>query len=559
MRAIQAPIIAVTIYSQTARVTRQARLRLKKGENVLVIKKLPDALEVNSIRTSGKSKGVVIRSVDVLPEAPTQTTTEKLAEFEAQLAALEIEDQVCNDESEVLKARFEFLETFREKCSERFASAIAEDTLSLDNVTAVTHYIVQQMTEAYARRREIEKQRTELKQSMSRLRKSMRRANRQPAVLGYEARLVIEAEAACQFTLELNYAVRAARWRPCYDVRLMDNDEIEVIYFASIAQRTGEDWSKVQLALSTEHPTMNMGVPTLSPWYVDEGAALAFTEESTQVNRVNAKNLFDWVSSTGTFAQFAEATPEEEILGDSQEWLVETEIIDEMDELESENAEAKEESLYDLSAEAPPLVAVKYQLEQPLTIPSDGEPYKAVIAVLPLPAKMDYLTVPKLSAEAYLRATITNESKLVMLDGEAALFQAGDFVNKTHLNTLSPDDTFQVIFGAVDTIKVQRELLARELCKPVFEFNRCLLYTYRIQITNLREVQVNITLADQLPLVKSDKIRVRMKSASPEPTEHSPLNLLEWKLLLQPGEKQEITFTFTVEHPRDIRVHGLEA
>jgi hypothetical protein len=46
--------------------------------------------------------------------------------------------------------------------------------------------------------------------------------------------------------------------------------------------------------------------------------------------------------------------------------------------------------------------------------------------------------------------------------------------------------------------------------------------------------------------------------AAPPPTEQSDLNILKWELNLAPQQKQEITFAFQVEQPRDMKITGIE-
>jgi hypothetical protein len=35
------------------------------------------------------------------------------------------------------------------------------------------------------------------------------------------------------------------------------------------------------------------------------------------------------------------------------------------------------------------------------------------------------------------------------------------------------------------------------------------------------------------------------------------MNILKWELQLAPAQKQEVTFTFQVENPRDMQVTGI--
>ncbi len=111
--------------------------------------------------------------------------------------------------------------------------------------------------------------------------------------------------------------------------------------------------------------------------------------------------------------------------------------------------------------------------------------------------------------------------------------------------------------GVDDRIKVKRELAAREVDKALLGDKRRLNYGYEIEVENLRPVPAAITVLDHFPLPRHEQIKVKLASVTPQPTEISELNLLEWKLDLPAEEKQTIRFDLQVEHPRALRIIGL--
>ena len=65
-------------------------------------------------------------------------------------------------------------------------------------------------------------------------------------------------------TLEITYAVSAARWWPAYTLRLAQGGAAaRWIFEAVVAQRTGEDWSDVPLALSSGDLVFDVRLPVL--------------------------------------------------------------------------------------------------------------------------------------------------------------------------------------------------------------------------------------------------------------------------------------------------------
>ena len=76
----------------------------------------------------------------------------------------------------------------------------------------------------------------------------------------------VEAKAACEAKLQLEYSVPGACWRPAHRAELIDREGSAVVRFetdACVWQNTGEDWDDVQLILSTERASLGVEPPEL--------------------------------------------------------------------------------------------------------------------------------------------------------------------------------------------------------------------------------------------------------------------------------------------------------
>ncbi len=80
-----------------------------------------------------------------------------------------------------------------------------------------------------------------------------------------DAVIVVDKANAAPGKVRLNYLVDAASWRPQYKFRAGKEiqDKVQVEYLAAIMQQTGEDWSRVNLVLSTAQPMLNAAPPDL--------------------------------------------------------------------------------------------------------------------------------------------------------------------------------------------------------------------------------------------------------------------------------------------------------
>jgi len=173
-------------------------------------------------------------------------------------------------------------------------------------------------------------------------------------------------------------------------------------------------------------------------------------------------------------------------------------------------------------------------------------------------ATLDYVTVPKIAEEAYLRAKITNTSDSILLPGSANIFHEDEFVGTTSLETVVPTEEFEVQLGVDDRVKVERKLAQRDTSKTIIGNTRRTLYGYKITITNLLTRPARVTAYDQLPVSRNEQIKAKLIEVAPPPAEQTDLNILKWELDLKPQQKQELTFSFQVEQPRDMKITGIE-
>ena len=199
---------------------------------------------------------------------------------------------------------------------------------------------------------------------------------------------------------------------------------------------------------------------------------------------------------------------------------------------------------------------ITYTVARPVEVPADGGPHKTTVATFEADAVLDYLTVPVLAAEAYLRATVTNGS-LLLLPGTARVFHGSQFVGTTALETVAAGEEFEVQLGVDDQIKVERKLRRRSTSKALVGGARTVDIAYEIAVENHRDGKAKVSVHDHIPLSRDGDIKVRSREASPTPASLDDLGEITWDLTLDGGKSALIKHRFTVEHPANVQVSGL--
>jgi uncharacterized protein (TIGR02231 family) len=529
MTTLDAPIVAVTVFTDRARVTRRGAIQLEAGEHTIALERVPSMLEDDSVRASGRGANVRILGVEIVTRFVTEAPEEDLSSLQKQLQTLQDRDAALADDETAEAERIEFLKTLRQSSGTNLARGVAYGKTDLGSVESMSQYLTKELEAALSRRRELAQKRRDLAREIQAAQSRLGQVQHYESYERREIHVMVEAVAATELELEVVYVVHGASWEPIYDIRLVDST-VNLTYQAHVRQQSGEDWPAVQLSLSTARPAVTREIPELDAWYIDRYQPLP--------PPAPMYSPAPMASGMAMPAQQPQAAPE----------MAYAKLVRSAAPV-AEVAHAEIESTG---------AAVTFRVARPVAVPGDGSPHKTTVTALDLDAQLDYVTAPKLAAEAYLRAKVRNTSRFIFLPGRASIFHAADFVGKTMLELVAPNEEFELQLGVDDRVKVERELTERATAKAaLLGSTKRTLFAYEITLTSHLSAPARILVSDQLPVPRHEEIKVKLQSASPAPTEQTGLNILKWELELQPQQKQKITFSFTVEHPRDMVVTGL--
>ena len=532
MTNVESTISQVTVYPDRARVVRSGRSALPAGPQTLVFSDLPLLLDPDSVRAAAHGTASA-RLLGVSTELVSfrESPAEQVTELETQIQALKDEDAGYTDQLAVLQEQLQHLDGLASQ-TETFARGLAFGRTTVSDQTTFLAFVQERSLELRRQVLELQVKQRELAKSIKKLLQDLKHLTSLKPRNRHVARIELEMLKEGELDVELTYSVSGASWKPLYDLRFWEATEerpepaLELNYLAQVQQETGEDWNEVSLALSTARPAATGALPELAPWYVD-----VFVPRPTPAVRAKAARMTDEM----TFGAAPDAEPAAM-----------------MAMAPSPVAAQAATATVDSSG-----TAVTFRVNHPVSIPADGEPHKTTVTHYDLRPKMDYLAAPKLSDAAYRRATVTNTTEAVFLPGAASVFAGEDFIGATKLDLIAPNEEFEVALGVDDRIKIERELVSREVDKSLIGDKRRLHYGYRIEVQNLRPVAETILIQDNYPVARHEQIKVKLDAVNPPPTQEEKLHLLEWQLTLEPGAKATITFDVNVEHPRSLSVVGL--
>ena len=204
-------------------------------------------------------------------------------------------------------------------------------------------------------------------------------------------------------------------------------------------------------------------------------------------------------------------------------------------------------------------ISTTFEINTKNTIPSDNSTHKVTIAINNLPIDFSYTSIPKVLEKVYVKGKAANKNDYPLLEGEINIFVDNDFVNRTFLNTVVPTDTLELALGIDESIKCEKILKNKFVeSKGLFDGSKMITYDYEIKITNNRKTAEDISILDQLPISRNEKIKTELLIPKDLAEKLNDKKELKWDLKLNPGETKIIPLKFTIEFPNNINVYGLE-
>lgn len=535
IKTLNTSISKVTVYTDRALVTRRGTVSLTGNERELAIASVPATLETESVRATGAGT-VAVRLLGVRTETvfSSEPVGDRTAELTQQIQELETQKRAIKEKLDARRIQLKFVEDLSEKSVGFFSRSIAKQQVGLNETGEMLNFLGTNYLKYVSAIAQHEKQQRQLDKQIEALLQQLRQVQTPHSQQSFNIIVAIEPSGTGNFELEVSYVVMGARWTPLYDLRVnTTNNQINLNYLAEVNQNTGEDWRGVGLTLSTAKPGMGTLPPKLEPWFID--------------------------------TVYPKSPQTRDLMMTRSRQPAEAEIP-----LDYTNLEFDESGLP--AAATPQLIAaqtpttqvskeggtVSFQVGGNTKIPSDGTPHKVTIFSENYPFKPEYIAVPRLVSFAYLQAVVVNPlTGATLLPGKANIFRDNTFVGSVQLENVSPGQEYKLNLGIDEGLKIERELVERQVDKKLIGQQRRTSYAYRLNVTNLHQVQVHLTLKEQLPVSRNEQIKVRSTLTNPKIVA-GEMGLLEWIMSLPPQAKQELYYQFVVEHPPELTVIGLD-
>jgi uncharacterized protein (TIGR02231 family) len=506
-KELRAAISHVTVYPDRAQVSHSGKTDIPAGKTVIKLSGLSPYIDSQSIQVKGTGNFTILsvnhRNNYLQNLQNTPDAGAILKQIEELKEKVEDEKAAIN----VLKEKEAFLIANR-------AVLVKETTFSVEQFKSLMDIYTSNMelvsTSVLKKGRLIH----DYEEQIANLQNQINtRVNPQQLPTG-EIAVIVSAENQVSGIINIDYVVSNAGWYPSYDIKVDDiTKPVTIVYKANLQQNTGTAWKDVKLSFSNATPWVSGNVPILYPWMVDfyvPRAPMPLTRKMSDLNS-------------------ASAPPQAR-----------------SEEIVSEVAEAKMAAVERRTGQT----SITFDAIMPYTVPSNGSYQTIEIQKTTALAEYKYVTVPRISNNAYLTANITGWAEQVFQSGEANLYFENSYVGKSSINTEQATDTFAISLGTDNSIVVKREKRKDFTSRKTIGSNRTDFFSYLITVRNNKKTPVKITVNDQVPLSSNSSIEVNVQELSGGKLSAST-GFVKWDLEMKPNESKELILTYSVKYPKN--------
>jgi uncharacterized protein (TIGR02231 family) len=501
MPVLQAPIVRVTLLEDRALVRRVAQIELPQGVSRWRLTGLSPVLVDKTLTAQWSGSGRVLhltvdRRQPEAPPAPPPPPDEESADRQRLRKELGERQTLLDREiASVASLQQELLQDIAQQVawgvseSEAWEAQIRELAQWKESLVEQRHQLVTQSEALVAVPRPYVL--TEL------------------AAPAMAAELVLEIEApqAHRGTLQLEYTVPCACWRPYH--RAVLGAGLEFSSDACCWQNTGEDWNEVELIFSTQRPSLGSNPPKVP---VDKLRAQKKSQEVVVAER-------DLEIHELAPAGIAPAAPASEIPG-----------IDDRGQ------------------------SVHLQAPLPATIPSHGKPVRVPLFSFSCEAEVENLLMAEVCSEVVQRSRHHNTSAFPVLAGPVDLIRDSGLIGRVSLLYVAPGEAFSLGWGPQACVRATRKSAQGSDEKDDL-LGGWVKATHTIELTlsNLSAESHSVRVVERVPVSELKQVEVvhdaKLTSQGATPDENG---FVTWKIDLPPHGRHHLKLVYGLRRRKEV-------
>jgi TonB-dependent SusC/RagA subfamily outer membrane receptor len=576
VRTTKAVLKDVTVFFNGAELTHMVSAELAKGENEITIEGISPVITRNSLQIK-ITNGVIVSSfeysINYLQDEKQNAETNKIKD------SIDSYNDNLNKIKAGIKINTDMLALLKQGVTHNIT--IAEKSSTVEELTGNIDVFKKRSLEYVDAITKLEKEKITLEEKINQLKSQLALEEIKHGKNSGILKLKLSSPLAVNAQVTVKYFTASAKWTPFYDINITSPESpINLTAKAKVQQTTGIDWNKVNISLSTGIPNNGKVAPVFSAWFLREQIPVYKDTQYELAEAVVVQNSISYKESSKDMRIRGSGS-----LNQSQSpiYVVNGMITDEHeatainpDEIASMNVLKDESAIAAYGSRAAGGVIVittksmedyvlqkenqlnrTFSIDIPYTIKSDGkeqviELEKQIINSV----DYKYYCAPKLDAETYLIAEVSDWEKLNLMTGQANITHDGTYLGQTAIDAASTNRKMTFTLGNDKRISVKREKMQDFSSVKFLGTDTKIILTYKITVRNNQNRDVAMILKDQYPLSTNKNITVELLEKTTKPTvSREDIGIITWEENLKAGETKEYFISYSVKYPKGMNLN----
>ncbi len=495
MDRLEAPIKRVTVAEDRAFVTRIVSFELGEGEHKFEIPSVTPIISDKTllVETGTELAEVIESSVVRVTDLSASEKAKEQRHIARRLSELEAAIQVAQDEQAEIRE-------FAPRLFKEIGDDAAWGGREQGRWTAL-------VVELKTREQALEAKVRVLQSELKALREQKEPSDQPERALKAAIQLTLLAKAPQTIDLRISYCVPCASWRPAHHVSV-DSERLHFTGLCYLWQSTGEDWSQVELSVSTERTAQTTLLPRLSADRLslrdrDEEVVLSLREEAVERLEQGEVSLLPSVPGIEDGGEiFRIAAP----------------------------------GRIDLS--------------------SDGQPVKVRLFEFEDGARFRHETKPEMVPQVLTCSGQTNRGPYPLLAGPVELQKEGRVVGTSWLKFTPSGAPFELNWGPCSGVSIRRSFESKEEKKKLLKGWVRTERLVNLYLSNATDQEKSLSVWERIPVSESSDLKVEVnRTYTYEAAEADENGFIRWEITLQPHQRLKLPLSYTMDRKKSATVN----
>jgi uncharacterized protein (TIGR02231 family) len=487
----QGKIEAVTLYRGQAMVKRAVPVAAPAGPVELVVTGLPERIVPGSLYASAEGE-TQVRAVRYRTRAVGEVPRDEVRKLDAEIEAVQTEIRRLQSRRKILSKQSAYVASLHQFVAPTAKVEMTKGVLNAEELGKLTTFMFEQQQSLEDRSFEQQEAERQKQKELDLLQRRRATLTHGRSKTEREALVFLEKAGAGPATVRLNYLVTSATWSPVYNLHARNGaKEVKVEYSSLVQQMSGEDWSGVELTLSTASAALVADGVNLAPLWVSlvpKGKRRVAMAQLESNMRSAQSQLAQQNVGRNTIVGFEGQISAQWDMNKAANLFNDAELVSRGDQLR------RFQKLVQKRASG---LSVNYRIPGPVSVASRSDQQMVRIAEIGLPATFYNVANPLLTEYVYRQADLMNSSRTALLEGTASVYVDGEFVGKGTVPMTARGQKLIVGLGIDPQLRAWREFVSKT--ERVQGGNREITFKYRLVLDNYKADDVVVRAFDRVP------------------------------------------------------------